>query len=155
MDFDLLYDSLSKSIHASIKLCSISNVRSSGTLFDLSVSILNRKVLNHFVKQPRRIEMRAVVCVVSSLWVIYDPFGVISCMVKDDIDDTQHALISLVLKDCSQLGDSLNWSQSSWAFKIVVINSCLSSERVVAERFSILLNRSEMYSVIAKLLNIV
>ena len=111
MDFDLLYDSLSKSIHASIKLCSISNVRSSGTLFDLSVSILNRKVLYHFVKQPRRIEMRAVVCVVSSLWVIYDPLGVISCMVKDDINDTQHALISLVLKDCSQLGDSLNWSQ--------------------------------------------
>jgi hypothetical protein len=54
--------------------------------------------------------VRAVIGVVGGFWVIDDPLRVVGSVVEDDVNDAQHAFLSLVLEDFLQLSDSLRRS---------------------------------------------
>jgi hypothetical protein len=47
--------------------------------------------------------MRAVISVVSSFWMVHDPLRVICCVIKNNIDNTEHSIVPQALHRVSKL----------------------------------------------------
>ena len=89
MDLQWTKYSILESFHDCSEVTRITNVWCRWALMNLFMRIIKREILNCFVENPGRPKMRAVIGVVSSIWMINDPLRIIGCMVQNNINNAE------------------------------------------------------------------
>lgn len=124
------------------------NVWSIRAIWHLLLGELDGKLLKGFIKQPCGPKMWAIICVVGCLRVINNPLRIIGSVVKHNVHNREHTILSKLLNG---LGKHLVLCLLvDCAIEEVVVYLCLISKRVMTVRFTVNLEWSKMNSIVSE-----